>query len=71
MRELDRGEDFIVRHEGEPIGALRPVRKRHFVPAAELQEALHGVGPIDPDCFREDVDAIVDQDSTPRPWHQD
>lgn len=66
MRELDRGEDFIVTRNGKPVGELRPIRPRQFVPAGVLQAALRGVGPIDPEQFRADVDAILDQDPTPR-----
>ena len=31
MRALDRGEDFIVTSNGEPVGELRPVGRRYFV----------------------------------------
>jgi antitoxin (DNA-binding transcriptional repressor) of toxin-antitoxin stability system len=70
MRDLDRGEAFVVTRDGRPVGELRPIRDRHFVSTAKLQAALRGVGPIDPDRFREDVDAILDQDPTPRPWSE-
>jgi antitoxin (DNA-binding transcriptional repressor) of toxin-antitoxin stability system len=66
MRELDRGESFIVTRNGAPVGELRPVRRRRFVPAAVAIEAFAGVEPIDFDRFRADIDRLVDQDPTPR-----
>ena len=71
MRELDRGEDFIVTRNGVPVGELRPVVRRQFVPTKVLQAALQGVEPEDPARFRADVDAILDQDPTPRAWRED
>jgi antitoxin (DNA-binding transcriptional repressor) of toxin-antitoxin stability system len=71
MRELDRGEDFIVTRNGAPVAELRPIRQRRFVPAATLQSALQGASPIDPQRFRADVDSILDQDPTPRAWRED
>jgi prevent-host-death family protein len=68
MRELDRGEEFIVTRNGVPVGELRPVGRRYFVPTKVLQAALEGSEPIDPVQFRADVDAILDQDPTPRAW---
>ena len=68
MRELDRGEEFVVTRNGVPIGELRPVGSRHFVSTGALQKAFAGSGPIDYKCFREDVDQYVDQDPTPRFW---
>lgn len=68
MRELDRGEDFIVTRNGKPVAELRPIRPRQFVSTSVLQEALRGVGPIDPKRFRAEVNEILDQDPTPRGW---
>jgi antitoxin (DNA-binding transcriptional repressor) of toxin-antitoxin stability system len=71
MRELDRGEWFIVTRDGQPVGELRPIRPRQFVSTRVLQVALRGVGPIDHRQFRADVDATLDQDPTPRYWPED
>jgi prevent-host-death family protein len=70
MRELDRGEEFVVTRNGVPVGELRPVGRRHFVSTAALQKALAGTGKIDHKRFREDVDRYVDQDPTPRFWRE-
>jgi prevent-host-death family protein len=66
MRALDRGESFIVTRNGVPVGELSPVRPRRFVDASEALAALAGAPSIDAARFREDVDAILNQDPTPR-----
>src|ERR1700733_7680438 len=68
MRELDRGESFIVTRNGTPVGELRPILRRQFVPAEVAIAAFSGVGHIDHQQFRADVDRFVDQDPTPRVW---
>lgn len=65
MRALDRGEDFIVTRNGIPVGELRPVRRR-FVDRAVAHKAFGNAAPIDPEQFRTDVDAVVDQGVEPR-----
>ena len=70
MRELDRGEEFIVTRNGVPVGELRPVGSRYFVSTAALRKALAGTGESDYKGFREDVDRYVDQDPTPRFWRE-
>jgi antitoxin (DNA-binding transcriptional repressor) of toxin-antitoxin stability system len=70
MRALDRGEDFIVTRNGKPVGELRPIRPRQFVPAATFLALMEGAPRIDWKRFRADLDAFADQDSTPRFWHE-
>jgi prevent-host-death family protein len=66
MRALDRGEDFVVTRNGTPVGELRPYRPRQFVPRDVLLAAFKGAPGIDYKRFRDDIDAVVDQDPTPR-----
>lgn len=66
MRALDRGESFIVTRNGVPVGELRPVRRRRFVPVDVVMTAFAGAPPLDPERFRADVDRMLDQDPTPR-----
>ena len=66
MRELDRGESFVVTRNGVPVGELSPVRRRQFVPAAAVLETFSGAAPIDPERFRADVDRLLDQSIAPR-----
>jgi prevent-host-death family protein len=66
MRELDRGESFVVTRNGVPVGELSPVRRRQFVPAAAVLETFSNAAPIDPERFRADVDRLLDQSIAPR-----
>jgi antitoxin (DNA-binding transcriptional repressor) of toxin-antitoxin stability system len=70
MRALDQGESFIVTRNGTPVGELRPIRRRQFVPAEVAIAAFSGVGHIDYKQFRADIDRYVDQDPTPRAWER-
>ncbi|MEA2240984.1 MAG: hypothetical protein QOD24_540, partial [Solirubrobacteraceae bacterium] len=62
MRALDRGEAFIVTRNGVPVGELRPLRARRFVAADAAVAAFAGAPAIEFEQFRDDVDAMVDQD---------
>lgn len=66
MRALDRGEAFVVTRNGVPVGELTPFRQRQFVPADAVLAAFAGAPAIDPGRFREEVDALLDQDPAPR-----
>jgi antitoxin (DNA-binding transcriptional repressor) of toxin-antitoxin stability system len=66
MRGLDRGESFLVTRNGVPVGELTPVRSRQFVAAGVVLAAFEGAPAVEPDRFRSDVDAGIDQDITPR-----
>jgi prevent-host-death family protein len=70
MRELDRGESFLVTRNGTPVGELVPIRRRRFVPAEVAVAAFAGVGHIDHARFRADVDRFVDQDPTTSVWDE-
>lgn len=47
---------------GEPVGLLTPLRRRAFVARAEIVHAAERMPRIDATRFREDLDAVVDQD---------
>jgi antitoxin (DNA-binding transcriptional repressor) of toxin-antitoxin stability system len=66
MRELDRGESFIVTRNGAPVGELRPTKRRQFVPKTAVLAALAGAAHIDGERFRADVDRFIDQSPEPR-----
>ncbi|TMC25640.1 MAG: type II toxin-antitoxin system Phd/YefM family antitoxin [Chloroflexi bacterium] len=70
MRALDRGERFIVTRNGVPVAELNPIRRRVFVPKDELLEIFRGAPHIDFKQFRKDIDALVDQDPTPRAYRR-
>jgi len=66
MRQLDKGENFVVTRNGVPVGELTPLRRHRFV-AAEAVVALFRTAPaIDYNWFRRDVDVIASQEPTPR-----
>ena len=66
MRALDRGETFIVTRNGVPVGELTPLRQRQFVAAEAAIAVFAGAPAIDARRFRHDVDALLDQQPTPR-----
>jgi antitoxin (DNA-binding transcriptional repressor) of toxin-antitoxin stability system len=66
MRELDKGKAFVVTRNGVPVGELSPLRQRVFVPSDAVRAAFAGAPRIARTRFRRDVDAVIDQDATPR-----
>ena len=66
MRALDNGKAFIVTRNGVPVGELVPLRQRVFVPAEAALAAFAGAPRLASGRFRKDVDAVIDQDATPR-----
>lgn len=66
MRALDKGKSFIVTRNGVPVGELIPLRARVFVPAEAVVAVFAGAPRVAATRFRRDVDALIDQDSTPR-----
>jgi antitoxin (DNA-binding transcriptional repressor) of toxin-antitoxin stability system len=66
MRDLDNGRAFLVTRNGIPVGELNPVRQRLFVPRDAVLAAFSGAPRITRARFRKDVDALLDQDPTPR-----
>jgi antitoxin (DNA-binding transcriptional repressor) of toxin-antitoxin stability system len=66
MRALDRGKAFIVTRNGVPVGELIPLRQRVFVPTEAVLTAFAGAPRVSAARFRRDVDALIDQSSTPR-----
>ena len=66
MRGLDRGESFLVTRNGVPVGELTPVKSRQFVATGAAIATFAGAPAVDPDRFRSDLDAAIDQDPAPR-----
>jgi antitoxin (DNA-binding transcriptional repressor) of toxin-antitoxin stability system len=66
MRALDAGHSFTVTRNGVPVGELAPARRAVFVDKAVALSALARAPAIDPQRFRRDLDALADQDPTPR-----
>ena len=60
---LDRvlaGERVTVTRDGKPVAELRPLPGTRLN-AHALVERFRHLPPVDPDRFRDDVDAVVDQ----------
>jgi len=68
LRAVEGGESFILTRNGTPIAEVRPIRRRTFVPAAELMAAFAHLPKIDYEQFRADIDEFVDQ--TPADPHE-
>lgn len=66
MRALDKGKAFIVTRNGVPVGELIPLRQRMFVPTEAALAAFADAPRIALKRFRKDVDALINQDPTPR-----
>lgn len=62
MDAIEHGQSFTVTRDGRRIGELVPLRhRRRFVPKAEFVAMSRNVPAFDPDAFRADQDAVVDQ----------
>jgi prevent-host-death family protein len=61
LRAVEGGESFILTRNGTPIAEVRPIRRRTFVPVAELKAAFGHLPKIDYEEFRADIDEFVDQ----------
>ena len=60
LREVEAGRTVIVSRNGTPVGELRPIRRRRFVPRAAIADAAKQAVRIDAGRFRADLDAFVD-----------
>ncbi|MFF5171958.1 type II toxin-antitoxin system Phd/YefM family antitoxin [Micromonospora sp. NPDC000089] len=68
MRGVERGESFTITRNGTPIGRLIPIRRRTFVPRAEVMAAFATAPVLDGAQFRRDLDEALDQDLPDREW---
>jgi prevent-host-death family protein len=66
MRQLDQGQSFIITRSGTPVGELTPLRRHRFVTAETAVAAFQKAAPIQYRRLRADLDAVVDQEATPR-----
>lgn len=66
MRALTDGEEFVITRNGQPVGELLPMRRHRFVRAEAIAEIFANAPAIDAQRLRTDLDAIADQDATPR-----
>jgi prevent-host-death family protein len=59
LREVEAGRTIVVTRNGTPVGELRPIRRRRFVPRAAIADAAARAPRIDGDRFRADLDAVI------------
>jgi prevent-host-death family protein len=60
LREVEAGRTIIVSRNGTPVGELRPIRRRRFVPRALIAEAAIAAVRVDAARFRADLDSVID-----------
>ena len=66
LRRVERDESLVVTRNGIPVAEVRPVPRQRSL-SAKAAVALFASAPmIDPARLRADLDAVVDQDVTPR-----
>ena len=66
MRGLDEGRSYVITRRSEPVGELRPLRRRRLVDTYQVSEIFRGAPAVDGQRLRDDLDALVDQDAYPR-----
>jgi prevent-host-death family protein len=66
MRALEQGESFIVTRNGMPIGSLTPLKESYFTKTTTAIGLMRRAPKIDYKSLRADLDAVADQDPTPR-----
>ena len=66
MRALIEGETFTITRNGQPVGALTPLRRHRFVRAEAAVELFGAAAPVDYESLRRDLDQVADQDPAVR-----
>jgi prevent-host-death family protein len=66
MRELDRGETFVVTRSGVPVGELVPMRRHRFISAEAALAMFRDAPRVDSAQFRHDLERHATQDAAPR-----
>ena len=66
MRALIEGETFTITRNGQPVGALTPLRRHRFVRAEAAVELFGAAAPVEYESLRRDLDQVADQDPAVR-----
>ncbi len=63
MDAVVAGETFVITRRGEPVAELRPIQsgRKTFISRDDLARIAGAGVRIDPDQFRRDLDAAIDQ----------
>jgi prevent-host-death family protein len=67
LREVERGEEFLVTVGGRPVAELAPYRRRRWVPRAEVAAVLR-TGASDPTFFQDLAEVGGTADQLGDPW---
>lgn len=60
MDAVEHGQSFTVTRDGHDIGQLIPIRRqRTFVAREDFVAMSKGIGYVDPDRFRADLDSVA------------
>jgi prevent-host-death family protein len=62
MDAVERGETIVVTRNGTPVAELRPIRRRTFVPIAELKRVFAHYPPGGYAAMRAEMDALFGED---------
>ena len=60
LRAVEDGQTFVVTRNGTPIAELHPLRRKAFVPSADLVAMFRDDPPVRHEPFFRDLDAHVD-----------
>jgi prevent-host-death family protein len=60
LRAVEGGATFVVTRNGTPVAELHPLRRRTFVPTAQVMAMFAHDTAIDPERFFADLDDAVD-----------
>jgi prevent-host-death family protein len=61
LRRVQAGQTLVVTRNGTPVGELRPLPRRRFVPRELIERAALAAPSIDRVRFRRDLDQVADQ----------
>lgn len=56
------GHTFVITSHSQPVGELRPLRRRRLVNSRIAVEAFRGIPTIERQKFTDDIDAYVSQE---------
>ncbi len=66
LAAVEAGESFTITRNGKPVAELKPLAPRTFVPIAELARTSVRLPHIDYNEWRDDLDAMIDQEISGR-----
>ena len=64
VRALEKGHSYLLLHDGKPVAELNPVN-RYLVDVKTVIAGMADAPPVDYKKFREDLDLMFEQDSSP------